>query len=298
MKAPFPTLTPDEAAALIHDKDTIGFGGFTAAGACKVIPLAIAARANAEHAAGRPFKLGVITGASTGKSLDGALAAAEAIEWRTPYQSDPILRKLINEGKTRFFDLHLSAVQPTVRSGVFGPVHWAIIEASHVSPNGEIVLSTAVGAAMWLMVLARSAALMPLPMPRAASTLTWKSVRKLSRFCRTIRSIPSCCSRSPVVGTQMRPRPNRAMKFTAAGVTCCAAITRSPSFSRSASSTTMTIFPRRRSAMTDSMGSNCFFIWQTQHIRWPGKFQPIQSITLPPIFALGAFSLARCLGAS
>jgi acetyl-CoA hydrolase len=147
MKAPFPTLTPDEAAALIHDKDTIGFGGFTAAGACKVIPLAIAARATAEHAAGRPFKLGVITGASTGKSLDGALAAAEAIEWRTPYQSDPILRKSINEGKTRFFDLHLSAVQPTVRSGVFGPVHWAIIEASHVSPNGEIVLSTAVGAA-------------------------------------------------------------------------------------------------------------------------------------------------------
>jgi acetyl-CoA hydrolase len=147
MKAPFPTLTPDEAAALIHDKDTIGFGGFTAAGACKVIPLAIAARARVEHAAGRPFKLGVITGASTGKSLDGALAAAEAIEWRTPYQSDPILRKSINEGKTRFFDLHLSAVQPTVRSGVFGPVHWAIIEASHVSPNGEIVLSTAVGAA-------------------------------------------------------------------------------------------------------------------------------------------------------
>ena len=147
MKHSLPTLTPEEAAALINDKDIIGFGGFTAAGACKVIPLAIAERAKAEHAAGRPFKLGIITGASTGKSLDGALAAAEAIEWRTPYQSDPILRKSINEGQTRFFDLHLSAVQPTVRSGVFGKVNWAIIEASHVSPNGEIVLSTAVGAA-------------------------------------------------------------------------------------------------------------------------------------------------------
>ena len=85
-----PTLTAEEAAALIKDKETIGFGGFTAAGACKVIPLALAARAKAEHAAGRPFQLGVITGASTGKSLDGALAAAEAIAWRTPYQSDPI----------------------------------------------------------------------------------------------------------------------------------------------------------------------------------------------------------------
>ena len=72
------------------------------------------------------------------------------------------------------------------------------------------------------MVSARSAALMPVVMPRAASTLTWKSVRKLSRFCRTMRSMPSCCSRSAVVGTQIRPRPYLAMKFTAAGVTNCA----------------------------------------------------------------------------
>src|SRR5688572_1241911 len=38
MNYPFPTLSPQEAAALVQDKDTIGFGGFTAAGACKVIP--------------------------------------------------------------------------------------------------------------------------------------------------------------------------------------------------------------------------------------------------------------------
>ena len=132
---------------MVHDKQTIGFGGFTAAGACKVIPMAIAAKAKAEHAADRPFKLGVITGASTGKSLDGALAEAEAIAWRTPYQSDKVLRKSINEGKTQFFDLHLSAVQPSVRSGVFGNMDWAIIEASHVTAQGEIILTAGVGAA-------------------------------------------------------------------------------------------------------------------------------------------------------
>ncbi len=147
MTTRFPLLSADQAAALIKHNETIGFGGFTAAGACKVIPLALAARAKAEHAAGRPFKLGVITGASTGKSLDGALAAADAIAWRTPYQSDPTLRKSINEGRTRFFDLHLSAVQPTVRSGVLGKVNWAIVEASYVSPRGEITLSTSVGCA-------------------------------------------------------------------------------------------------------------------------------------------------------
>jgi succinate CoA transferase len=147
MTTRFPILSPDQAAALVKHNETIGFGGFTAAGACKVIPLALAARAKAEHAAGRPFKLGVITGASTGKSLDGALAAADAIAWRTPYQSDPTLRKAINEGRTRFFDLHLSAVQPTVRSGVLGKVNWAIIEAAAVSPQGEVTLSTSVGCA-------------------------------------------------------------------------------------------------------------------------------------------------------
>jgi acyl-CoA hydrolase len=79
-----PTLTAEEAAALIDHGQTIGFSGFTPAGAAKAIPRALAARAKAEHAAGRPFQVGVLTGASTGPSLDGALAAAEAIGFRTP----------------------------------------------------------------------------------------------------------------------------------------------------------------------------------------------------------------------
>src|SRR5664280_2168077 len=104
----FPMLTPDEAAALITHGQTIGFSGFTAAGAAKVTPKALAARARAEHAAGRPFKVAVVTGASTGDSLDGELARADAISWRTPYQSNKSLRESINAGKTRFFDMHLS----------------------------------------------------------------------------------------------------------------------------------------------------------------------------------------------
>jgi acyl-CoA hydrolase len=50
-----PILTSDEAAALVSHGDIIGFSGFTPAGAAKVVPAAIAARARAEHAAGRPF---------------------------------------------------------------------------------------------------------------------------------------------------------------------------------------------------------------------------------------------------
>src|SRR5579859_3121184 len=109
--------------------------------------MALARRAGAEHDAGRDFQIGVLTGASTGPSLDGALAKAEAIRFRTPYQSDPNLRKQINNGGTRFVDMHLSLLPQVVRYGFLGPVHWAVVEACDVTPGGGIVLTTSVGAA-------------------------------------------------------------------------------------------------------------------------------------------------------
>jgi len=104
MTLPFPILTAEEAAEFIDHGSTIGFSGFTAAGSPKAIPRAVAAKARREHEAGKPFKVGVLTGASTGPSLDGALAEAEAISFRTPYQSCPTLRKQINSGQVRFVD--------------------------------------------------------------------------------------------------------------------------------------------------------------------------------------------------
>ena len=147
MNSPFPILTAQEAAALVQHNQTIGFSGFTPAGAAKVIPTAIAEKAIAEHAAEREFKIGVITGASTGPSLDGALAKADAIKFRTPYQSDKDLRASINAGKTHFFDMHLSLLPQYVRYGFLGDVDWAIVEAADVSVDGKILLTTSVGAA-------------------------------------------------------------------------------------------------------------------------------------------------------
>src|ERR1700760_3826190 len=115
MAYPFPVLTPEEASGLIQHGQNIGFSGFTPAGSAKAIPLALAARAENEHDAGRPFQIGVLTGASTGPSLDGALARAKAISFRTPYQSDAGLRAQINSGAVRFVDMHLSMVPQMVR---------------------------------------------------------------------------------------------------------------------------------------------------------------------------------------
>jgi acetyl-CoA hydrolase len=147
MSSPFPLLTPEEAACHIQHGQTVGFSGFTPAGAAKAIPSALAKKAEAEHAAGREFQIGVLTGASTGPSLDGALARADAISFRTPYQSNADLRARINSRSTRFVDMHLSMLPQVVRYGFLGPVHWAVVEACDVTAGGGIVLSTSVGAA-------------------------------------------------------------------------------------------------------------------------------------------------------
>jgi acetyl-CoA hydrolase len=154
MSLPFPILSAEEAAELIPNGATIGFSGFTPAGTPKAIPAALAVKARREHEAGREFKVGVLTGASTGKSLDTALAEADAISFRTPYQSSAALRKQINAGKVRFVDMHLSLVPQVVRYGFLGPVHFAVAEACDITPGGGIVLSTSVGAANTYLRLA------------------------------------------------------------------------------------------------------------------------------------------------
>ena len=146
MIAGFPQLTAAEAASLIENDNVIGFGGFTPAGSPKAVSKEIAQRAIEEHQAGRPFSIGVITGASTGPSLDGVLATSDAVKFRTPYQSDPELRKRINTGRTQFFDMHLSQLPQAVRYGFLGAMDWAIVEVCDVKPTGEVTLTSSVGA--------------------------------------------------------------------------------------------------------------------------------------------------------
>jgi acetyl-CoA hydrolase len=141
MHLPFPVLTPQEAVATIQHGQTVGFSAFTPAGSAKVIPRAIAERAKTEHAAGRSYRIRVLTGASTGESLDGALAAANAISFLAPWQNDKTLRALINSRQVPYLDMHLSSLQQAIRYGFLGPVHWAVIEACDVTAGGGIVLT-------------------------------------------------------------------------------------------------------------------------------------------------------------
>ncbi len=130
-------MTAAEAAALIHDNDNIALSGFTPAGVAKAVTRELAKKAEAEHAAGRGFKVGIFTGASTGQSTDGVLANAQAIKYRAPYTTNPDFRKHVNQGEIPYNDLHLSHMAQELRYGFYGDVDWAILEVCDIEECGD-----------------------------------------------------------------------------------------------------------------------------------------------------------------
>ena len=151
-------MTAQEAAALVCHGDLLGIGGFGPAGSPKCIPPAIAEKATAEHAAGRPFKVDVVTGASIGASCDGTLAAADAIDRRLPFSVNPDIRKAYNARRVRYTDLNLSDNASHLRQGITGQVDWAIIEACEVQEvrgKYRIYLTAGIGIAPTICRLAR-----------------------------------------------------------------------------------------------------------------------------------------------
>ena len=105
-------------------------------------------------------------------------------------------------------------------------------------------------------VAARSNALVPVVVRPWMSIETANAVPWLSLFFETISGIRSSSRRCGVIGMQTIPRPWVTMKFRLSGVAFSAAMMKSPSFSRSASSTTITILPARISASASSIVAN------------------------------------------
>jgi succinate CoA transferase len=158
----FTRITAAEAAALVKNGDNIAVSGFTPAGTPKAVTAEIAKIAHAEHEAGRPFKIGVFSGASTGQSCDGVLAEEHAIKYRAPYTTNPSFRKLVNKGEIPYNDIHLSMMAQELRYGFIGPVDWAIIEVCAIEPDGKVYLTAAGGIAPTAARLARKGIILEL----------------------------------------------------------------------------------------------------------------------------------------
>lgn len=153
-----PYITAEEAAGMIEHGALLGIGGFGPSGSPKAITPLLAQRARREHAAGRPFKVDIVTGASIGAGCDGELAAADAIDRRLPFSVNAELRKAFNSGRVRYTDLNLSDNASHLRQGITGSVDWGIIEACDIQEiRGKlrIYLTAGIGIAPTICRMAR-----------------------------------------------------------------------------------------------------------------------------------------------
>ena len=141
----YPILTPQEAACYINDGDGVGISGFTLSGTPKAVLPEVAKRAEEAHVAGKPFKINLYSGASTGDTIDGMLARAKALNFRAPFISNPTVRDAINAKEIKYTDLHLSLMAQDLRYGYLGKVDVAILEAVDITPDGKVYLTTAGG---------------------------------------------------------------------------------------------------------------------------------------------------------
>jgi acetyl-CoA hydrolase/succinyl-CoA:acetate CoA-transferase len=140
--APLRDKVTDAATAARHvqDGDNLFISGFTA-GYPKLIPRELVNRSEK----GEKFKVNLYAGASTGESVDGIMARAGLVNWRRPYMSDRAMRKLINTGEILFKDDHLSRLSALVRSGDWGSVDVAVVEAVAITEKGHLIPTMSVG---------------------------------------------------------------------------------------------------------------------------------------------------------
>lgn len=130
----------DEACRCIGNGTNLFISGFTA-GYPKLIPQALVRRADA----GERFKINLYAGASTSELVDGLLARADLVAWRRPYMSDRTMRQKINNDEIYFKDDHLSQLSGLVRSGAWGTVDVAVVEALCITAKGHLIPTTSVG---------------------------------------------------------------------------------------------------------------------------------------------------------
>jgi len=133
-------MSAAQAATLVKDGMTVAMSGFTGAGYPKAVPGELA-KLMTEN----PFKINVLTGASTAPELDGVLARAKGMNLRLPYMSDPELRRRINDGEMEYMDIHLSHVAQHAWFGFYGEIDLAIVEVVGITSDGKLIPSSSVG---------------------------------------------------------------------------------------------------------------------------------------------------------
>lgn len=137
-------VTPEEAANHITDGMIVGLGGFTAVGCPKELPVALASR---ESTGSESISLNVLSGGSVGPEVENLLAGAGIVKRRAPgtlavYKP---MQTGVNSGEIAYCDYHYSHMPQMLDYGFMGPVDVAVIEATAITADGNIIPTTSVG---------------------------------------------------------------------------------------------------------------------------------------------------------
>ncbi|PRT54214.1 Acetyl-CoA hydrolase [Wickerhamiella sorbophila] len=155
--------TVEEVVPFFENDMYMGWSGFTGVGGPKVVPVALADHVEKNKLQNK-LRFTLITGASTDTDVEGRWASLGMLKRRTPHQVGKPIQKVINEGSTLFFDKHLSMVPQDLCYGFYtkdradparrNSIDVALVEATGIDENGQIILGPSVGAAPELVAYA------------------------------------------------------------------------------------------------------------------------------------------------
>ncbi|QFZ27424.1 putative acetyl-CoA hydrolase [Clavispora lusitaniae] len=140
---------PEECIELFKHGQYLGWSGFTGVGAPKVIPHTLVDHVEKNDLQGK-FAFNLFVGASAGPE-ESRWAEHDMILRRSPHQVGKPIAKAINEGRTLFFDKHLSMFPQDLTYGYYTKnkendlLDYTIIEATAIKEDGSIVPGPAVG---------------------------------------------------------------------------------------------------------------------------------------------------------
>jgi acetyl-CoA hydrolase len=138
----------EDTVRFFRDGQNLGFSGF-GGGHPKAVAHALADYVESKGLQGK-MRFSVYTGASIGRDIDNRWAGLGMMDRRCPYQAGDTIRKEINKGNIRMIDRHLSHYAQEFTYNIFpadrgGKVDIALIEATGITEDGGIILSSSVG---------------------------------------------------------------------------------------------------------------------------------------------------------
>jgi len=142
-------MSIEDVLPFFRDGMSIGWSGFGANGCPKAVPLALADHVERNGLQGR-LRFDVFTGGSVQPEVENRWVRARMIDRRWPYQLGEKSREAVNSGAVRMGDRHLSLFAEDLFNGFYtagGKLDIAVIEATAITEDGHIILSTTVAAA-------------------------------------------------------------------------------------------------------------------------------------------------------